>query len=50
MARPKVYPDAFRERAVRLLREWREGRGGGGGGPRAVCQQLDLNPATQRRG
>src|SRR5690348_8417568 len=24
---PGVYPDEFRERAVRLLREWREARG-----------------------
>jgi hypothetical protein len=27
MGRPRVYPDEFRERAVRLVREWREARG-----------------------
>lgn len=49
MARPRVYPDEFRERAVRLLREWREARGVEEGGLRAVCKQLDLNPETLRR-
>jgi hypothetical protein len=32
MARPRVYGDEFRERAVRLLREWREARGETDGG------------------
>jgi transposase len=49
MARPRVYPDEFRERAVRLLREWREARGVEEGGVRAVCKQLNLNPETLRR-
>jgi transposase len=49
MARPRVYPDEFRERAVRLLREWREARGVEAGGLRAVCTQLGLNPETLRR-
>src|SRR5437588_2781933 len=49
MARPRVYPDEFRERAVRLLREWREARGVEEGGLRAVCKQLNLNPETLRR-
>jgi len=49
MARPRVYPDEFRDRAVRLLREWREARGVEEGGLRAVCKQLDLNPETLRR-
>ena len=49
MARPRVYPDEFRERAVRLLREWREARGVEEGGLRVVCRQLNLNPETLRR-
>ena len=49
MARPRVYPDEFRQRAVRLLREWREARGVDEGGLRAVCKQLNLNPETLRR-
>jgi hypothetical protein len=24
MGRPRVYPDEFRERALRLVREWRD--------------------------
>jgi hypothetical protein len=42
MARPRVYPHEFRERSVRVLREWREARGVGEGGLRAVCKQLNL--------
>ena len=49
MGRPRVYPDEFRERAVRLLREWREARGVDDGGVRAVSRQLNLNPETLRR-
>ena len=49
MGRPRVYPDEFRERAVRLLREWREARGVDDGGIRAVSRQLNLNPETLRR-
>ena len=49
MGRPRVYPDEFRERAVRLLREWREARGVDEGGLRAVSKQLNLNPETLRR-
>jgi transposase len=49
MARPRVYPDEFRERAVRLLREWRQARGVEEGGLRVVCRQLNLNPETLRR-
>ena len=49
MARPRVYPDEFRQRAVRLLREWREARGVEEGGLRAVSMQLNLNPETLRR-
>jgi len=41
--RPRVYPDEFRERAVRLLREWREARaveGRPAGGVQAVRPEL----------
>jgi transposase len=49
MARPKVYPDELRERAVRLVREWREARGVTDGGFTAVCTQLGLHRETLRR-
>jgi transposase-like protein len=49
MARPRVYPDEFRERAARLVREWREARGLTDGGLTAVAKQLDLNRETLRR-
>ena len=49
MARPRVYPDEFRERAVRLVREWRDARGVPNGGLTAVSEQLGLNRETLRR-
>ncbi len=49
MARPRVYGDEFRERAVRLLREWREARGVSDGGYTAVAQQLGMQRETLRR-
>ena len=49
MARPRVYGDEFRERAVRLLREWREARGVTDGGYTAVAQQLGMQRETLRR-
>ena len=49
MARPKVYPDELRERAVRLVHEWREARGVSDGGYTAVCTQLGLHRETLRR-
>ena len=49
MARPRVYSDEFRERAVRLLREWREARGVTGGGYTAVAEQLGMQRETLRR-
>ncbi len=49
MGRPRVYPDEFRERAVRLLREWREARGVTDGGYTAVAQQLGMQRETLRR-
>ncbi len=40
IARPRVYPDEFRERAVKLVREWRDARGVSKGGVTAVPRQL----------
>ena len=42
MVRPKVYPDELRERAVRLLQEWRQARGVTDGGYTAIAKQLGL--------
>jgi transposase len=44
-----VYPDEFRERAVRLVREWRDARGVSEGGLTAVSDQLGLRRETLRR-
>ena len=44
-----MYPDEFRERAVRLVREWRDARGVSDGGVTAVANQLGLNRETLRR-
>jgi transposase len=49
MGRPRVYPDEFRERAVRLVREWREERGVSDGGVTAISSQLGINRETLRR-
>ena len=49
MGRPRVYPDEFRERAVRLVHEWRKERGVADGGLQAVADQLGLNRETLRR-
>ena len=49
MGRPRVYPDEFRERAVRLVREWRDARGVDDGGVTAVAKQLGLKRETLRR-
>jgi len=49
MGRPRVYPDELRERAVRLVREWREARGVSDGGYTAVCSKLNLHRETLRR-
>ncbi len=49
MGRPRVYPDEFRERAVRLVREWREARGVSEGGLTAIAEQLGLRRETLRR-
>ena len=49
MARPRLYPNEMRERAVRLIYEWRESRGVSDGGYTAVSQQLGLQRETLRR-
>jgi transposase len=49
MGRTRVYPDEFRERAVRLVREWREERGVSDGGVTAISSQLGINRETLRR-
>ncbi len=49
MGRPRVYPDEFRERAVRLVREWRDARGVSEGGFTAISEQLGLRRETLRR-
>jgi transposase-like protein len=49
MGRPRVYPDEFRERAVRLVRQWREERGVVDGGVTAISTQLGVNRETLRR-
>ena len=49
MGRPRVDTDEFRERAVRLVREWREARGVTEGGLTAISEQLGLRRETLRR-
>jgi transposase len=48
MARPSKYPEEFRQRAVRLVWEWREARGSTSGGVRPVAEQLGINHETLR--
>jgi transposase len=49
MGRPRSYPDEFRERAVRLVREWRAERGLSDGGITVVAAQLGLDREALRR-
>jgi transposase len=49
MARPRLYPDEFRERAVRLLSEWRIARGVEEGGLSEVARQLGISTETLRK-
>ncbi len=48
MARPKVYPDELRQRAVRLVTEWREAPEVSDGGFTPVSSQLGLHCETPR--
>ena len=47
--RPRTYPDAFRDRAVRLVWEWRDSRGITTGGIADVAKQLNINRETLRK-
>ena len=49
MARPRVYPDEFRERAARMVHQWREERGVTDGGTTEIAKQLGINRETLRR-
>lgn len=49
MARPRVYPDEFRERAARMVHQWREERGVTDGGTTEIARQLGINRETLRR-
>ncbi len=48
MGRPSKYPEEFRERAVRLVWQWREEHRQPNGGIRAVAEQLGVNHETLR--
>ena len=49
MARPRVYPDELRQRAVRLVREWQEARGVTEGGYTSISKQLGIRRETLRQ-
>ena len=49
MARPRVYPDELRQRAVRLVREWQESRGVTEGGYTPISKQLGIRRETLRQ-
>ena len=49
MARPRVYPDEVRQRAVRLVREWQEARWVTDGGHTAISNQLGIRRETVRQ-
>jgi transposase len=46
MGRQRRYPEEFRERAVRLVYEWREARDRRDGGVREVAAQLGMHRET----
>jgi transposase len=48
MASPKKYPPELRERAVRMVLEWRQARGRGDGGLNEVAGQLGVHPESVR--
>lgn len=48
MAAPRRYPDEVRERAVRLVFEWRRERQRDDGGLTQVGEQLGVHPETLR--
>ncbi len=49
MARPRVYPEELRQRAVRLVREWQEARGVTEGGYTPISKQLGIRRETLRQ-
>lgn len=48
MARPRQYSEEFRDRAVRLVRQWREEHRREKGAIAAVAEQLGMHPETLR--
>ena len=48
MARPSKFPDEMRDRAVRMVFEWRRERDVTRGGMTAVARQLGINKDTLR--
>ncbi len=48
MPRPSKFPDEMRDRAVRMVFEWRRERDVSRGGTTAVARQLGLNKDTLR--
>jgi transposase len=48
MAAPRKHPEEVRERAVRLVFEWRRERNRGDGGLKEVGGQLGVHPETLR--
>ena len=48
MASPTRYPDEFRERAVRLVFEWREARGRTNGGLEEIAAQIGVHRESLR--
>lgn len=47
-ASPKKFPPEFRERAIRMLREWRQARNRSDGGFPEVAGQLGIHMETLR--
>src|SRR5712692_10132739 len=48
MGSPRRYPPELRERAVRMVYEWREARGRSDGGLREVARQLGVHAESIR--
>ena len=48
MSSPRKYPPEVRERAVKLVREWRESRGRADGGIKEVAGQLGVHHESLR--
>ena len=49
MARPRVYPNELRQRAVRLVREWQEEGGVTEGGYTPISKQLGIRREILRQ-